>query len=96
MQQKFKFLYFAIVAASCIFLVPSTSDARGNWKATQTPGETVGKHIDLPPMKIDANLRCNKGTVIVPCEDVDFVMSCRNMMVDTSMLKRRPAYGQPR
>ena len=52
MQQKYKVLSFAILAALYIFLVPSTSDAMGNWKATHTPGETVGKHIALPPMQI--------------------------------------------
>ena len=42
MQQKFKFLYFAIVAASCIFLVPTTSQAGKPFTSTHTPGETVG------------------------------------------------------
>jgi hypothetical protein len=40
MQQKYKVLSFAIVAALYIFLVPSTSQA--NFKTTHTPGETVG------------------------------------------------------
>ena len=41
MQQKYKVLSFAIVAALYIFLVPSTSHAY-NFKSTHTPGETVG------------------------------------------------------
>jgi hypothetical protein len=40
MQQKYKVLSFAIVAALYIFLVPSTSQAE--FKVTHTPGETVG------------------------------------------------------
>ena len=41
MQQKFKFLYFAIVAASCIFSAPANSNTSG-YHYTHTPGETVG------------------------------------------------------
>ena len=41
MQQKYKGLSFAIVAALYIFLVPSPSQAN-NYTVTHTPGETVG------------------------------------------------------
>jgi hypothetical protein len=42
MQQKYKVLSFAIVAALYIFLVPSTSHATRDYASTHTPGETAG------------------------------------------------------
>ena len=45
-QQKYKVLSFAIVAALYIFLVPSTSHA--NFTTTHTPGETVGPQSRAP------------------------------------------------
>ena len=88
MQQKYKVLSFAIVAALYIFLVPSTSDAMGNWKATHTPGETVGKHIALPPMQIHDYK--NYRPYNLPAEDVDFIRLCRNMLSGTTWVTPAP------
>ena len=49
MQQKYKVLSFAIIAALYMFLVPSTSQA--NFTRTHTPGETVGPTA-RPPILI--------------------------------------------
>ena len=88
MQQKYKVLSFAIVAALYIFLVPSTSDAMGNWKATHTPGETVGKHIALPPMHIDAKtIGSSSGRAVA---DYDFIRRCRNMLAGTTWVTPAP------
>ena len=50
MLSEFKVLSFAIVASLYIFLVPSTSQAKSNYKVTHTPGETVGvaSHSAIP------------------------------------------------
>jgi hypothetical protein len=50
MQQKYKVLSFAIIAALYMFLVPSTSQA--NFTRTHTPGETVGPTA-RPPILIN-------------------------------------------
>ena len=58
MQQKYKVLSFAIIAALYMFLVPSTSQA--NFNHTHTPGETVGPASRPPIACRDED--CGKGS----------------------------------